>query len=62
VLVRIVWCLFFIALTIYAPIELSRLIIIYRVTLELLFELILFWSLWVVSVILFMLAKRGAGK
>lgn len=48
---KILWCGILAALTIYAPIELSRLIVITGVPLDELFELIMFWSFYLVALL-----------
>jgi len=51
--IKILWCLIFVALTIYAPIELSRLIILTGVPLDEAFELAIFWSFYASALFLF---------
>ena len=59
--IKITWCLFFVALTIYAPIELSRLIVLTGVPWDEMFEMILFWVLYASALFLFvwLVFRRG---
>lgn len=52
-IIKIAWCLFFILLTIYPPIELTRLIISTGVPLDELLEMIIFWSFYAGAIFLF---------
>ena len=51
--IKILWCLIFAALTIYAPIELSRLIVLTGVPWDEMVEMVLFWSFYASALFLF---------